>query len=77
MPSYRGFSQSKDGTLISWVPCIAGLVAQMVKNLPAIQEIQILLIPQRRDWLLTPVFLPGKSHGQRSLEVSIPWDPKE
>ena len=22
----------------------------------------------RRGWLLTPVFLPGKSHGQRSLE---------
>ena len=25
-------------------------------------------IPWRRNWLLTPVFLPGKSHGQRSLE---------
>ena len=24
-------------------------------------------IPQRREWLLTPVFLPGESHGQRSL----------
>ena len=24
-------------------------------------------ISWRREWLLTPVFLPGKSHGQRSL----------
>ena len=24
-------------------------------------------IPWRRKWKLTPVFLPGKSHGQRSL----------
>ena len=24
-------------------------------------------IPWRREWLLTPVFLPGESHGQRSL----------
>ena len=25
-------------------------------------------IPQRRTWQLTPVFLPGESHGQRILE---------
>ena len=25
-------------------------------------------IPWRREWQPTPVFLPGKSHGQRSLE---------
>ena len=24
-------------------------------------------IPWRREWQPTPVFLPGKSHGQRSL----------
>ena len=24
-------------------------------------------IPWRRKWRATPVFLPGKSHGQRSL----------
>ena len=23
--------------------------------------------PKRRKWQLTPVFLPGKTHGQRSL----------
>ena len=25
----------------------------------------------------TPVFLPGKTHGQRSLEVYSPWGCKE
>ena len=28
-------------------------------------------IPWRREWQPTPVFLPGKSHGQRSLEGYI------
>ena len=31
-------------------------------------------IPWRRKWQLTPVFLPGKSHGQRSLEGYSSWD---
>jgi len=34
-------------------------------------------IPWRREWLLTPVFLPGESHGQRSLEDYTPWNCKE
>ena len=29
---------------------------------------------QRRQWHTTPVLLPGKSHGQRSLESCGPWD---
>ena len=28
-------------------------------------------IPWRRKWQPTPVFLPGKSHGQRSLEATV------
>ena len=44
------------------------LVAQTVKNLPTIQEAQVWAkIPWRREWLPTPVFLPGEFHGQRSL----------
>ena len=47
------------------------LVAQMVKNLPVMWENQVQSlvgkIPWRREWLPTPVFLPGESHGQRSL----------
>ena len=46
-------------TPLSWV----SLVAQMVKNPYAIQEIQV----QPLEGIPNPVFLPGKSHGQRSL----------
>ena len=52
----------------------------MVKNLPArqeTQEMQVLLldqkVPWRRNWQPTPVFLPGKSHGQRSLVGYSLW----
>ena len=30
-------------------------------------------INRRRQWQLTPVLLPGKSHGQRSLVGCSPW----
>ena len=33
---------------------------------------QVRKIPWERKWQLTPVFLPGESHGQRSLEVDSP-----
>ena len=31
-------------------------------------------IPWRRKWQPTPVFLPGESHGQRSLAGYSPWN---
>ena len=34
-------------------------------------------IPWRREWLPTPVFLPGKFPGQRSLVGYSPWGNKE
>ena len=34
-------------------------------------------IPWRRAWQPTPVFLPGESHGQRSLVGYSPWGHKE
>ena len=40
----------------------------VVKKPPATQETSgVGKIPWRRKWQPTPVFLPGKSHGQRSL----------
>ena len=30
-------------------------------------------IPWRRKWQPTPIFLPGKFHGRRSLEGYSPW----
>ena len=54
----------------------------MVKNLPAKQETLVGSLSwedplERRKWQPTPAFLPGKSHGQRSLVVYSPWDGKE
>ena len=34
-------------------------------------------IPWRRKWQPTPVLLPGKTRGQRSLEGYSPWGRKE
>ena len=34
-------------------------------------------IPWRRKWQLTPIFLPGKSHGQRSLAGYSLWGHQE
>ena len=34
-------------------------------------------IPWRRKWQPTPVLLPGKSHGWKSLISYSPWDHKE
>ena len=49
----------------------AFLMSQTVKNVPAMQETQfnpwMRKIPWRRKWRPTPVFLPGKYYGQRSL----------
>ena len=49
----------------------ASLVAQKVKNLPAMQDTWVHpwvgKITQRRAWPPTPVFLPGEPHGQRSV----------
>jgi len=50
-------------------------MAQMVKNLPAMQETGfnpwVGKIPWRREWQPTPAFLPGESQGQRSLVGSV------
>ena len=56
---------------------LASLVAQTAKNLPATQETQVGKIPWRREWLPTPVFLPGEIHGQGSLAGYSPWVCKE
>ena len=58
----------------------ASLMAQIVKNPPAMHETWV----RSLDWedplekrIPTPVFLPGKSHGQRSLVGYSPWGHKE
>ena len=59
----------------------SSVVAQTVKNLPTMKKPWfnpwVGKIPQRREWLPTPVFLPGEFHGQRSLVGYSPWGRKE
>ena len=38
---------------------------------------RILRQPRRRQWQPTPVLLPGKSHGRRSLVGCSPWGREE
>ena len=47
----------------------------MVKNPPAKHRFDpwVGKIPSRRKWKPTAVFLPEKSHGQRSLVGYRPW----
>ena len=44
----------------------------MVKNPPAMQETWVGKIPWRREWLPTPVTLPGKSHGRGAWRAAVP-----
>ena len=59
--------------LKNWLcPNIMGFPgSSVVKNPPANAGFNpwVRKIPWRRKWQLTPVFLPGKSPGQRSLQA--------
>ena len=52
-----------------------------VKNLSAMQEMQVRALgqedPLEKEWQPTPVFLTGKSHGQRRLVSHSLWGLKE
>ena len=56
-------------------------IAELVKNPPAMLETWVQSLswedPLEKAWPPTPVFLPGKSHGQRSLVSYSPWGCKE
>ena len=67
--------------LCLWVTILLGFPGgSVVKNLtcrrprfnPWVEK-----IPWRKKWQPTPVLLPGKFHGQRSLVGYSPWDHKE
>ena len=61
LPSSLGF----------WASLVASLVAQLLKNLPAIRETWVGKIPWRRE-IPIPVFWPGEFHGLYSQ-----WGRKE
>ena len=57
------------------------LVAQIVKNLPAMQETQVQSLGQKdpleKDTATHSSILAGESNGERSLAGYSPWDRKE
>ena len=70
---------TKNQTQLSWTEW-ASQMALVIKNIPAnagdIRDAGCLWvgkIPWRKAWRLTPVFLPGKLHGQRSLLATVHW----
>ena len=60
---------------------MASLVAQTIKHLSAMQETRVRSLgwedALEKEMAATPVFLPGKSHGSRSLVGYRPWGRKE
>ena len=71
------------GKLVQKHSSSSSLVAQMVRNPPALRRPGfnpwVGKIPWRRKWqhTPTPVFLPGEFHGQTSLAGYSPWSHKE
>ena len=69
------------GYFLCLLTCSSPVVAQMVKHLPVMQETHVRSLgqedPWRRQWQPTPVFLPGESHGQRSLAGCSPRGRRE
>ena len=74
-PSLWGFIMAPLGN--EWT----SLVAQMAKNLPAVHETWVQSLGQEdaleKGMAITPVFLPGESHGQRNLAGYSPGGHKE
>ena len=55
-------------------------MAQRLKHLPAMQETWVRSLGQEdplENGMVTPVFLSGESHGQRSLVDCSPWDHRD
>ena len=72
----------KSGILMAYGLIRASLVAQMVKNLPAMWETGFdswfgKILWRRREWLPTPVFLPGESPWTEEPSGLNPWGHKE
>ena len=62
----------------------ASHMAQLIKNPPAVKETQEMHVQSmgwedhlERTWHPTAVFLPGKSHGQKSLVGCSLWAHKD
>ena len=69
-------SLTKDGTQ---APCIGSAESELLDHQvnPTLMLLGTCVVARRRRWHPTPVLLPGKSRGQRSLVGCSPWGPEE
>jgi len=65
-------SNVDDNFPVGWGPSFAFLMSRRCGFNPWVGK-----IPWRRKWQPTPVFLPGKFLGQKSLVGYNPWNLKE
>ena len=79
IPEWGAISYSRDLIIYLCLNLTVGFPgSSMVKNPPAnVGDTGWIpglgRFPWRRKWQPTPVFLPGESHGQRSLVGDSPW----
>ena len=69
--SVRWFSPFSLVDKITWRPCGNGLLVRVSDLVSPGWSLH------RRQWHPTPLLLPGKSHGQRSLAGYSPWGHEE
>ena len=77
MEYYSAIKQNAlESVLMRWMklePIIQSEVSHKEKHQYSILTHIYMEFRWRRKWHPTPVFLPGESHGQKSLEGSSPW----
>ena len=56
---------------------IHGVISVVKLQLIPPSHFYVYWVSGRRQWQLTPILLPGKSHGRRSLVGCSPWGHKE
>ena len=89
---HGGSSQTRDGTCVScvgrWIlnhwakealnwNFLMYLYTDQTNHGTTESQLVSVWTPRRRQWHPTPVLLPGKSHGRRSLVGCSPWGHKE
>ena len=80
-PSYFYLNNVPSYSLFSlYYPMLSFPCGSVVKNVLGMQETWVWFVGQedlwKRKWQPIPVFLPGNSHGQRSLAGHSPWGHK-
>ena len=77
IPLLPSLTESKDCSIHVCLFCCLTYRVIVTIFLNSIYMCVIILYWQRRRWHPTPVLLPGKSHGQRSLVGCSPWGLEE